>query len=108
MMNGVAEAVNDSGNPNHSLLIGTIAGVRGLSDNLYRNQTQAYTNLELRHAIPLAPRWALQGVVFSDFGTFQSFTEDGRRREWRGAVKDDGDQPRANCDADKGGGNSMR
>jgi hypothetical protein len=48
--------------------------------------------LELRHAIPLAPRWALQGVVCSDFGTFQSFTEDGRRHAWRGAVKDDGDQ----------------
>jgi hypothetical protein len=26
MMNGVAEAANDSGNPNHSLLIGTITG----------------------------------------------------------------------------------
>jgi hypothetical protein len=86
MINGVAEAVNNSGNPNHSLLIGSIAGVRGLSDNLYRNQTQAYTNLELRHAIPLAPRWALQSVVFSDFGTFQTFTEDGNTRAWRGAV----------------------
>jgi hypothetical protein len=86
MMNGVAEAVNNSGNPNHSLLIGSIAGVRGLSDNLYRNLTQTYTNLELRHAIPLAFRWALQGVLFSDVGTFQSFTEDGRTGPWRGAV----------------------
>jgi hypothetical protein len=34
----------------------------------------------------VAPRWALQGVLFSDFGTFQSFTEDGNLRPWRGAV----------------------
>ena len=86
MINSVAEAVNKSGNPNHSLLIGSIAGVRGLSDNLFRNRAQAYTNLELRHAISVAPRWAVQGVLFSDFGTFQSFTEDGNLRDWRGAV----------------------
>ena len=86
MINSVAEAVNNAGNPNHSLLIGSIEGVRGLSDNLYRNRAQAYTNLELRHAIQVAPRWAVQGVLFSDFGTFQSFTEDGTLRDWRGAV----------------------
>ena len=56
MINSVAEAVNNAGNPNHSLLIGSIEGVRGLSDNLYRNRAQAYTNLELRHAIQVAPR----------------------------------------------------
>ena len=60
--------------------------MRGLSDNLYRNRAQAYTNLELRHAIPVAPRWALQGVLFSDFGAFQSFMEDGKTRSWQGAV----------------------
>ena len=86
MINGVAEAVNNSKNPNHSLLIGSIAGVRGLDDNLFRNRAQAYTNLELRHAIPLAPRWAVQGVLFSDFGTFQSFSDEGKLRDWRGAV----------------------
>lgn len=86
MINSVAEAVNNTGNPNHSLLIGSIEGVRGLSDNLYRNRAQAYTNLELRHAIQVAPRWAIQGVLFSDFGTFQSFTEDGKLRDWRGTV----------------------
>lgn len=86
MINSVAEAVNNSGNPNHSLLIGSIAGVRGLTDNLYRNRALAYTNLELRHAIQVAPRWAVQGVVFSDFGAFQSFTEQGTLRPWRGAV----------------------
>lgn len=86
MLNSVAEAVNNSGNPNHSVLIGSITGVRGLSDNLYRNRAQAYTNLELRHAISVAPRWAVQGVLFSDFGTFQSFTEVGTIRHWQGAV----------------------
>ncbi len=86
MVNAVAEAVNQSRNPNHSLLIGSIAGVRGLSDNLYRNRAQTYTNLELRHAIKLAPRWALQGVLFSDVGGFQSFTADGTLREWQVAV----------------------
>jgi hypothetical protein len=86
MINSVAEAVNDSGNPNHSVLIGSIAGVRGLSDNLYRNRAQAYTNLELRHAIQVAPRWAVQGVLFSDFGTFQSFIDEGNLRDWQGAV----------------------
>lgn len=86
MIHSIAEAVNNSGNPNHSVLIGSIAGVRGLSDNLYRNRAQAYTNLELRHAVQVAPRWAIQGVLFSDFGTFQSFTEDGKVQDWRGTV----------------------
>lgn len=85
MINGMAEAVN-AGNPNHSLLIGSITGVRGLSDNLFRNRAQAYTNLELRHAIQLAPRWALQGVLFSDLGTFQPFNEEGEVRIWKGAA----------------------
>lgn len=86
MINSVAEAVNTSGNPNHSLLIGSIVGVRGLSDNLYRNRAQAYTNVELRHAVQVAPRWAVQGVLFSDFGAFQSFTEEGTIQHWRGTV----------------------
>lgn len=86
MINGVAEAVNNSRNPNHSLLIGSIAGIRGLSDNLYRNQTQTYMNLELRHAVQIAPRWAVQGVLFSDVGAFQPFTERGTANTWIGAV----------------------
>lgn len=86
MLNGVAEAVNTSGNPNHSVLLGSIAGVRGLPDNLYRNRAQVYMNLELRHAVQVAPRWAIQGVLFSDFGTFQSFTQEGGLHAWRGTV----------------------
>src|SRR5690606_12202132 len=59
MINGVAEAVNNSRNPNHSLLLGSITGIRGLPDNLYRNRAHTYANVELRHAIKVAPRWAL-------------------------------------------------
>jgi hypothetical protein len=81
----VAEAVN-AGNPNHSVLIGSIAGVRGLPDNLFRNRAQSYANVELRHAVPVAPRWALQGVVFSDVGTFQRFTQEGQLTGWKGAA----------------------
>jgi len=86
MVNGMAEAVNNSKNSNHSLLLGSIQGVRGLSDNLYRNRAQTYANLEVRHAIKLAPRWAAQGVLFSDVGLFQSFDEHGEVRGWRGTV----------------------
>lgn len=86
MVNAVGEAVNNSHNPNHSVLLGSIAGVRGLSDNLYRNRAQTYMNLELRHAIQVAPRWALQGVLFSDFGAFQPLTEEGQEKPWIGTV----------------------
>ena len=86
MINSVAEAVNNSRNPNHSVLLGSITGVRGLPDNVYRNQAQAYTNLELRHAVQIAPRWAVQGVLFTDFGAFQSFTDTGSVRDPRGAL----------------------
>lgn len=60
--------------------------MRGLPDNLYRNRVQSYANLELRHAINVAPRWALQGVLFSDVGAFEPFAETGQVRAWRGAV----------------------
>ncbi len=86
MINGVAEAVNNSGNSNHSLLLGSITGIRGLPDNLYRNRAHTYANVEFRHAIKAAPRWALQGVLFSDAGVFESFTESGQVRAWQGAV----------------------
>jgi hypothetical protein len=85
MLNGVAEAVN-SGNVNHSLLIGSQVGVRGLADNLYRNRAQTYLNTEVRHAVPIGPRWALQSVVFSDLGLFQGMNPDGNVRGWTGAA----------------------
>jgi hypothetical protein len=86
MINTVAEAVNASGNPNHSLLLGSITGVRGLPDNLYRNQAQAYANLGFRYAVQVAPRWAVQAVEFTDFGTFRPFNDSGVTRDWFGAV----------------------
>ncbi|MEQ1563191.1 MAG: hypothetical protein E8D51_02760 [Nitrospira sp.] len=85
MINATAEAVN-AGNANHSLLLGSQVGIRGLSDNLLRNHAQTYANVEFRHAFQLAPRWALQVVGFSDFGAYQTFTEDGKVKSWRGAV----------------------
>ncbi len=85
MINAAAEAVN-AGNANHSLLLGSQVGLRGLSDNLFRNRVQTYSNVELRHAIQMAPRWAIQVVGFSDFGAFQTFTEDGKVKSWRGGV----------------------
>lgn len=85
MINAVAEAVN-AGNANHSVLIGSQVGIRGLSDNLFRNRAQTYSNVELRHAIHVVPRWAIQLVGFSDFGAFQTFTDEGKVKSWRGAV----------------------
>ena len=85
MINATAEAVN-AGNANHSLLLGSQVGLRGLSDNLLRNHAQTYANVEFRHAIQFAARWAIQFVAFSDFGAYQTFTEDGKVKGWRGAV----------------------
>ncbi len=79
-----AEAVN-SGNVNHSVLIGGQRGVRGLQDAFYRDQAQAFANLELRHAIPLAKRLYLQGVLFADGATFLPMNADGVPTKWLGA-----------------------
>ncbi len=70
MFNANASAVN-GGNPNHSALLGSQAGVRGLPDSLYRNRSQVYGNLELRHALEIAHRWYLQGVLFTDAAVFE-------------------------------------
>ncbi len=67
------------GNPNFSYLVGSVEGVRGLQDNLYRNWVQAFANLEARHGVWLAPRWALQGVAFVDGAAFERFAESGTR-----------------------------
>ncbi len=70
MFNTNLSAVN-SGNPNHSTLVGSQAGVRGLPDSLYRNRAHAYANLELRHAFEIANRWYIQTVLFSDAAVFE-------------------------------------
>lgn len=77
MFNTQASAVN-GGNPNHSTLLGSQAGVRGLPDSLYRNRAQAYANLELRAAVEIARRWYVQGVVFTDAAVFEPMTARGK------------------------------
>ncbi len=78
------EVVNE-GNPNHSSLIGSQDGVRGLPDSFYRNQAQAYGNLELRHAFALGRRWYVQPVAFADAAVFRPFDPAGRASRWLGA-----------------------
>lgn len=80
-----AAAVN-GGNPNHSLLVGSQAGVRGLADSLYRTERVGYVNLELRHALSLGKRWYLQGVLFTDAARFQPMDARGDRTPWQNAI----------------------
>lgn len=80
-MTRVASGVATRGNANFSFLIGSIKGVRGLDDTLYRPWTYGFANLELRQAIPIAERWALQGVLFTDGAGFERITENGGRGE---------------------------
>jgi hypothetical protein len=82
---GVVEGVN-AGNVNHSLLLGSQEGVRGLPDTLFRNRAHAYANVELRHAIDLGKRWFLQPAAFVDVARFQSMDLRGNVREWRSAL----------------------
>jgi hypothetical protein len=67
------------GNPNYSYLIGSIEGVRGLSDAYYRTWAASYLNTELRQSLRLAPRWALQGIAFVDVAAFSTMNERGAR-----------------------------
>lgn len=77
MFNASASAVN-GGNPNHSALLGSQAGVRGLPDSLYRNRSQVYANLEIRHAVEIARRWYVQGVLFTDAAVFEPMDARGK------------------------------
>lgn len=95
VVNVVGEAVSP-GDPNHSALLGNVpgfrfslgslGGVRGLQDNVYRNTAHAYADLELRAALTLAPRWYLQGVAFVDAGVFAQMDIDGRTEDARTAL----------------------
>jgi hypothetical protein len=84
-LRGVAQWVN-TGNPNHSVLMGSQEGVRGLADTLYRDRMHAYANLELRHAFDLGKRWYLQPVVFADGARFQPMDVRGVPTGFRSAV----------------------
>jgi len=73
---GNARVVN-GGNVNHSVLVGSQQGVRGLPDALYRARAAAWLNVELRQAIPLGKRWYVQGVAFSDVAGFDPMSARG-------------------------------
>lgn len=79
LMARVNAATTGRGNANHSLLLGSVEGVRGVEDALYFNWIQAYANVELRHALRILPRWALQGVVFVDAGALERIDAYGGR-----------------------------
>jgi len=72
-------AVSTRGNAGFSQLLGSLMGVRGLEDGLFRNWLQTFGNFELRQALPLAERWALQGVLFSDLAAFEQIDASGAR-----------------------------
>lgn len=75
---------SNRGNPNFSTLIGSFGGVRGLEDAIYHTWLQAVVNVELRQAIRIAERWALQFVAFGDAAAFDQIDARGRRgdAEW--------------------------
>jgi hypothetical protein len=74
------------GNVNYGMLLGSVDGVRGLSDAQYFNWIQVLSNVELRQSLPLGERWALQGVLFSDAAAFEQMTAAGGRGEQNAAL----------------------
>jgi hypothetical protein len=78
--------LKNRGNPNHNYLIGSIYGVRGLEDSFYRSWVQGFVNVELRQALPLFSRLALQFVAFADAGVFERLTVRGTRGDFEQAV----------------------
>lgn len=79
LMGHAAAALKNRGNANHNYLLGSISGVRGIPDSLYRNWIQAFGNVELRQAIPLLSRLALQLVAFTDAGVYERLDARGGR-----------------------------
>ncbi|MFZ5893333.1 MAG: POTRA domain-containing protein [Myxococcota bacterium] len=79
LMNRSLVGVRTRGNVNFSYLLGSQVGVRGLEDLFYRPWTMAFTNLELRQGLPLARRWAVQGVAFADAAVFEQVDRLGQR-----------------------------
>jgi hypothetical protein len=77
----VKAALCSRGNPNASSTLGSVEGVRGLPDALYRNWAQVFVNVELRQAVRLLERVALQAVLFADVAEFQRMTAAGKRGE---------------------------
>lgn len=79
--NVIGAAVN-SGDVNHSLLIGSQQGIRGLSDSFYRTSAATYLNSEIRYAFKIANRFYLQPIVFADVGAFEPMDVAGDRLPW--------------------------
>ena len=83
-------AVVNPGDVNHSLLLGSQSGVRGLDDSFYRNAAHSYSNVELRHAVKIIDRLYLQGVVFTDAAVFLPMDKDGELTHWMSALSSGG------------------
>jgi hypothetical protein len=67
------------GNANFSTLLSSVGGVRGIPDATYHTWLLGVVNVELRQAIRLAERWALQAVIFGDAAAFDRVTSRGER-----------------------------
>lgn len=74
------------GNVNHTMLLGSVEGVRGLADTFYRNRALAFSNLELRQSLRVAKRFALQAVAFADTGAFAPMDINGSTQAWQSAL----------------------
>lgn len=85
LVNGNAAAVNP-GDVNHSLLVGSQQGVRGLQDSFFRTAILNYINTELRHSFRVAPRTFLQPVLFADAASFRSMNSSGDLQAWTNAL----------------------
>lgn len=83
--NGKVAVVN-SGNMNHSLLIGSQSGVRGLDDSFYRNSALSYLNLEVRHSMEVRERTFIQPIIFLDMARFRPMDSDGNNQGWVNAL----------------------
>jgi len=83
--NAEVAAVN-SGNVNHSLLIGSKHGVRGLDDSFYRTSALGYINLEVRHSIEAWEKVYIQPTLFLDAARFRPMDADGNNQAWTNAL----------------------
>jgi hypothetical protein len=90
LMMRVSGGLAARGNANFSFLVGSYAGVRGIEDAFYRTWLLSYANIELRQAVRLAPRWALQGVLFTDSAAFETMTVHGERGVFETALSSGG------------------
>jgi hypothetical protein len=84
-LNANAAAVN-AGDVNHSLLIGSQQGVRGLPDSFYRSSLASFGNIEFRHAFRIFDRVYLQPILFTDVAAFQAMDSGGQGTEWTPAL----------------------